>query len=92
MAIYIKLIIISRNTLWRKFMQKMKRISTKQDLLLMKFYLIKIFQPLLTLLRPSININILIKRYGKTFLDKFIDLQDKKITYLIINSTQKVIE
>ena len=73
-------------------MQKMKRISTKQDLLLMKFYLIKIFQPLLTLLRPSININILIKRYGKTFLDKFIDLQDKKITYLIINSTQKVIE
>lgn len=73
-------------------MQKMKRISTKQDLLLMKFYLIKISQPLLTLLRPSININILIKRYGKTFLDKFIDLQDKKITYLIINSTQKVIE
>lgn len=58
----------------------------------MKFYLIKISQPLLTLLRPSININILIKRYGKTFLDKFIDLQDKKITYLIINSTQKVIE
>ena len=73
-------------------MQKMKRISTKEDLLLMKFYLIKISQPLLTLLRPSININILIKRYGKTFLDKFIDLQDKKITYLIINSTQKVIE
>lgn len=73
-------------------MQKMKRISTKQDLLLMKFYLIKISQPLLTLLRSSININILIKRYGKTFLDKFIDLQDKKITYLIINSTQKVIE